>query len=71
VDTANAAHFPSAEICGAETRCSLIMSSNVIARFAPCALNETLNASAAANVHPAFNKFIWVSLLLPKLSLNL
>src|SRR6266850_294608 len=42
VDTTNAAHFPSAETCGAETRCSFIMSSNAIGCFAPCALSETL-----------------------------
>ncbi len=65
VDTTNAAHFPSAETCGAETRCSFIMSSNAIGCFAPCALSETLNASAAATADPAFTKFIALSLITP------
>src|SRR5260370_21276003 len=42
VDTVNAAHFPSGETCASEMRCNRIMSSNVMACFAPsCA--ETIN----------------------------
>src|SRR4029077_4252906 len=71
VDTANATHLPSPETCGAETRCNLIMSSNVIACFAPCALSEPLSTSVTTTAHPALNKFIVISFILRKRQLNI
>jgi hypothetical protein len=71
VDTANAAHFPSAETCGADARCSFIKSSNVIGCFAACALSETLNASVTTTANPTFTKFIALSFIISGHYLNL
>src|SRR5437899_4390764 len=68
VATVYASHFPSGEICGAETRCILIISSKVMGCFAAsCALlaNPQANVKAPARALRSKRPFIWFLLKLP------
>src|SRR5277367_676548 len=66
VDTAYTTHFPSAETSGAETRCILMRSSNVIACFAgACACADTDRTSTNIAIHPLLAHFVAVIVLSP------